>query len=612
MGDQAIDLSAGLVENEYAPPTGIDLSGGVVSPVTETEKTNATRWAQDVAYPGLGAMIGGAVGSVGGPIGAVAGGALGAAAMENIKLLGRQAMGEKTPTGSELAVDLGAAGAGGAMQEFTPAIKAALGKTPVMLTAAQKLGLEFGVPLTKAQQEGGTMRVAFENVIRRSFGTQGIFRKQLEEPQNAALANAASQIADQIAPRSATQREVGTFVQGRIQAAREAAGNVYAQSLEQISAAGARDVPINLERLKAPAKEILDALKLPQDYSAGVSNVESRQRAIDFLKQFLTTTKTTQEGTQAAVEVPKKLTFEEARRLRTTLFSLTNSGQLDIGKGQLAHFNHELDAVMKAALGDVGRSDLAQMFGAASGNFHKVSDLIDKQTIKRLANTGAPELVADILLSKGTESSTLDLRQLIGPQNMKSVERALWEKMFERTLESSNEVMAGARLNQAWDKLGPDVKTAIWGNNPENLSKINRFIDLASRVGLKKEVGEPVTQSSLMAFGQFAKGIAAMGAGAKYVFGMSPSGSVELALGSGAAVTLGPAAIAKWLVRPGAIDVATQALKTPLDTKKGVELGYRILMAIEAQQMQDAAVRRVRAEMEKEPVPPTYGLGPVQ
>src|SRR5581483_1361453 len=132
--------------------------------------------------------------------------------------------------------------------------------------------------------------------------------------------------------------------------------------------------------------------------------------------------------------------------------------------------------------------------------------------------------------------------------------------------------------------LGPETQKAIWGNRPELLGKIKRFVSLADKVSLSSSLTEPVSKqgSSLLAFGQFAGVVSAVrNAGGAVLQGDGTQ--FALSLGSAGSLVLTPQVLARLMTRPETIDVATQALKTPSASKTGRELSFKLMNLVMAQ-----------------------------
>jgi hypothetical protein len=584
-----LDEQGNLVD---APPTAMSALTQPGLPQGEETVENKTSWLTkasrllgSIGAPGIGAWMGGVIGRPLGPPGVALGAGIGAAAGEATHQIGQQIFDpEGAPqTSAEAAQRISTAGYSGPAQEVG-AIRGAtkLGQAAKLITPAAEVvqtAAEYSVPLTKAQQNQGTLASMFESVIKKSLGTIGIFRKRLEEPQNAALIRGAEKIAEDISAVGGTRANLGLGIKEGIAASDQAASTLYGEALKTISQEGGQNVPLNLTRLQNAATPLYNELALPSAFSKGLEGVESRNVALKILDSFVN---------------PKEdvaLTFEMARRLRTQLFALCNSGELNIGKGALKQFNHALDVEMKRALGEAGNPDLVKLFENASGFYRRTQELLEQSIIKRLVKTDRPEEIGKILLTQGGESTVHALRSLIGVHEMQRVERGLWEELFSKSVQEG--IVVGGRLETKFEALGTEMQKAIW-RNPEQLNKVRRFVKLVDTTSLPASMAEPVSaqRQSLLAFGQFAAVTALGGSALSTLSGKSDTGDFMLRVGAAATVVVAPTIMARLITRPGAINVLNQALMTPAKSRKGLELGYKLMTLMVAEQLKESHEER--------------------
>lgn len=564
---------------------------------------------EDIAYPGMGALAGGIAGASLGPPGVIGGGAIGAVGGETLKQIKRRIMGEggAPKTLTESIVNALGVAAGGAAQEAGPLLRQ-LSQAPKAPLPAQKLAMEFGVPMTKAQQTQGGVRSAYESILRRSFGGPGVFR-EFDEVQNARIGKAADEIADSITTKGLSKQEFGTFVGSKLQAADAAASKIYDEALEVVSRSGASEVPVFVKGpLQQRASELVRQIELPPDFEAGLSNIESRSTAIGILKNFTRAEKVTKDVsplvtergeqiTRTTVE-PIKMTWEQARRLRTQLFQLTNSGELNIGKGALKQLNRELDSAMESALVEAEKLDAAYSFRIASSNYKRVQELLDDSVITRLTRNDRPEVVADILLSRGVGTTAQNLQKLIGPKNMQSVQRALFERIFDKSLREG--VLVGNNIERSLEKIGDESLSALFP--PEHLGKIRRFAELADTAALRVSKPTSAEGPSLLAFGQSGLAVSSAIQAGKALVQAEP-GTFLLYLGGTAAVTLGPRQLARMVTNPKATDVALQLLEVERKSDAAKNLGLRLVTILGMDQAKEQLLRKLEPQEEPAPTP---------
>jgi hypothetical protein len=333
-----------------------------------------------------------------------------------------------------------------------------------------------------------------------------------------------------------------TNIQNAVSEAKNAAGKAYADAQQQISQAGAANLPVPLQgQIASTAKKLLSDIELPEDLSAGVKDVQGRQGAVDVLKNLAQDT--ADDGTA------RTMTWEQARRLKSQLFDLANSGESNVGKGALKQMTAAIDDSMQKALADSGNSDLANQFRAAANNYRAVNDAMDTSIVKRLMNKDPIE-VGKFLLDNATPNTIKTIKSLAGNQ-MPQIQRGIFEEMFNRALSNPDGVVAGKVLQKEFQKLGDETAQAVW--KPADLGKIQRFVDLVGKVGLDGSKGS---------FGKIIGGAAAGGAaGAE----LANPGAIHLlanpkALLIGGSTLLTGRTLAKLMTSPGGIETVTKAL----------------------------------------------------
>jgi hypothetical protein len=289
------------------------------------------------------------------------------------------------------------------------------------------------------------------------------------------------------------------------------------------------------------------------------------------------------------------LSWEAARRLDSFLNASIGygPGKLNMAEGAFTQFRHALKAEMKTALNNAGKQDLVELFDLANSNYARVNDLMREQLIARLINVSAPEKVGEILLSSARASDVNKLRELIGVQEMTRVEQGLWKEFFTGGTERG--IVVGKTLLGRFDDLGPDMQRALWPN-PARLNDIRRFINAANTTQLTAKMAEPLSaqQQTLLGFGQVAALRGTVLTMFRYALGDQQQDAQDFALnmGGGALTMVAPIIMARWITRPGAINMVTQAFTTPARSRKGVELGYKLMTLMVAEQLKESHEER--------------------
>jgi hypothetical protein len=442
---------------------------------------------------------------------------------------------------------LKSAAIGGATGGTLEGATGALEKTLANRAAAkgvQTAADEFNIPLSAGQSTTGSVTQAVESALKKVPFVNTPFNK-LAGAQNDAIQKAASDIADSIASKAASGTEAGEGIQNAISEAKNAAGKSYADAQQQISQAGAAQLPVPLSgQIADTAKKLLGDIELPDELSAGVKDVQGRQGAVDVLKNLAQDAG--EDGT------PRSMTWEQARRLKSQLFDLANSGESNVGKGALKQMTGAIDDSMQKALADSGSQGLADQFRAASNNYRAVNDAMDTSIIKRLMNKDPIE-VGKYLLDNATPNSVNTLKQLAGSQ-MPQVQRGIFEEMFNRALSNPDGVVAGKVLQKEFQKLGPETAQAVF--NPAQYNQIQRFVDLVGKVGLTPKTSLAKAASTVAGAGELG------GVGLSILHGGLLLGSLKTG-----GTLLTARGLSKLMTSPGGINFMTKAITA---TQKGV------------------------------------------
>lgn len=400
---------------------------------------------------------------------------------------------------------------------------------------------EFGVPLSVGQKTASPIAQKVESVLQKVPWAGGKFT-QLAGDQNAAIKDAANEIADSIATKSGTSAtQTGEGIQNAINEAKNTAGKAYADAQQQISDAGAAQLPVPLKgTISDTAQKLLDNIQLPDELSAGIKDVQGRQAAVDVLKNLAKDT--AEDGT------PRSMTWEQARRLKSQLFDLANSGDSNVGTGAIKQMTSALDKSMQDTLVGAGKGDLAQQFQQASNHYRAINDALDTSIVGRLLKQD-PIDVGHFLVNNASPNALNTLKQ-VAPTQMPQIQRGVWEELFNRALNNPDGVVAGKVLQKEFQKLGPETASALC--NPAQLQKINRFVDLVGKTGLtggKNSIGSIAAMS------------AAAGAGGAEV-AANPSTLKGLLLHAPTAggVLVGSKMLANLMTSPSGPELLTNAL----------------------------------------------------
>jgi len=473
--------------------------------------------------PALGAVAGGMLGAPAGPPGIIGGAALGAAGTEAAAQLLRRGIGlPPVPAGSTIVAPetpagrIAEQGLLGGMQEAGTAARTLLPTVrnlPKSLTTREaQLGREFNVPLTRTQrlQLGAPMGVAVEPVLRRSLFGYPIYRK-FDEKVKQRLVTAARDLMNSIAPVGRGQRGYGQMLKSAMEQYRIDAGTLYDDALSTIEQAGARQVPVDTQRLAQDAQGLLHQIELTGDYAEvltrGGADAESLNFAIQRLRMLAEPEKVvpgqfrvTQMGQTVPLTEPKELDWEQARRLRTILFDLSNRGESTIGKGAIKKFNESLNREMGTALDTAGRADLKALFENASTNYREMNKALENQIVAQIIKTDKPGTIIRSLF-QGDPESAVDILTRIAPQKREELARAFFQEAWKRSTREGVPVANG--FERVWADLPKGAKMRLFGSRTDLLDRVERFAELIDTVGLGPSLArKPASLGpSLMAMG---------------------------------------------------------------------------------------------------------------
>ena len=365
--------------------------------------------------------------------------------------------------------------------ETSPTIAKALdiGMTAIrqgVVGGAQTLA-KGGTPTQAAESAGVTTAVSA------GFGALGagagaIYRAiTAQSPEAIAAAKEAaekegSDLAQKIAGGNlGTANEVARNVSDKLEQASDAMHADYAQGLAQIGqkAQGIR-VPLAGSPLQKTAQTLLSDSSVPEEIQTALKGVvPDAERLNPLLEQFASG-----EGNYSWQEM-------EATRqsIGQTIRKLPFDSPL---RPDLIHLRGALDQTMTSAATESGNPEVAQGMQNLRGAYATKVQAFESSAIKSLAEKN-PDTVAGALLNKQSVFNVNTLRSLIGTDNMRPVEGSLLQRLVDNA-STSGEFNPKSFVG-SFNRLGPDVQKAIWG---DNLPAVQGFLDTASKV----PAGSPV------------------------------------------------------------------------------------------------------------------------
>lgn len=526
--------------------------------------------AEDMAFPTAGAAAAAPLG----PLGMAAGAGLGELAKEGFRsLTGRGDLNPQTATGE--VINLGLAAGGGALQGVAKGIKVIPQVDKNVVQAAD----EFGIPLSPGQKYGGGYRY-IEAFLRKAAGSQEVMHEKFGKPTSDALISAMDDVIDTASHgRFAGQAAAGKFLDEAIQQAYLTAGRDYSDALAAIGAKGADRLPLDTTgALQSKARELLKSFARTDDYQS--VNNPAREKMLNELRDFaqgmkkVDTGLVDEAGKPITYEVPKRLTWADARKLKQDLDSQINWDDMKSMQEPLSELRHTLNTEMQATLGNTPE---AAAFKQASDNYSKVKDLLDRNIIKRLMENDRPELAARRLLQGGAgQSNMVQLRDILSrsPQGAKAIgvlRGAVLDQMLSKAMDNTapEASVIGTRLLDQWNRMGENARRVIF-SDPAQEARIDRFMRIAAYVAPKETAGfNMATMTQTGAFG------ASLYAAGRAILQLRPVGAM-VALAESAAVYLTPKALAHMLANPTATELLVKAMTTRAGAKGAGYLASQI------------------------------------
>lgn len=468
-----------------------------------------------------------------------------------------------------------------------PPIKGAIWGYP---HEAARLADRFNLPFTKGVQKQTLGTVTPESIIRRTITGFAEFYgsdKRLARE----LSRAADDVARDMSGMRLSPTEAGKLAQETVRSVVKNSGErLGAVSDTIIKEAGDPGIVLK-DNVSKAAQEMLDEgwLKAIEDFPA-LGGVESASKARNILQDFAKGTiqeKTgiidPNTGTEIVRAVDRVIPFSEAKWIRSFLFKLKESGEVDVGKVAIGRLNHALHDGMMDTVRRAGKPELAKAFEEVSTQHHLIMDTIEGKIIRSLL--GANEEAAIDLFMRGDRSvsTAAQFFDLVKgkPEVREKIQAAVWRRIIERTLREGS--LVSNTLEGQMKQIRRQGLETIF--NAEQLTVIDDFAKAANYASLPAGVTRPLSSHgpSLLALGQST----AIIAGAGGMAGSIVTGNAPGFLISGAgttAVVVGPYIMAKWMTRPAAVRAMTKAMKTPVGSKKAGQIASALLaMAIQTE-----------------------------
>jgi hypothetical protein len=373
---------------------------------------------------------------------------------------------------------------------------------------------------------GGALEVAGE-------GVQGVKNFITRGPEVEALGK---QLVEGLT-EGATPEQVAKTVGKNLADAEEKMHSAYDAGIKSISAQGEK-VPVALKNspLQQAAKGLLSDSNIPKSVAESLKGVIPDSEKLEpFLTQLSDSKETLSWDQMEATR----------QKIGQTIRKLPWDSPI---RPDLIKLRYAIDDTLEQAADKAGNADLSDQIKTLRAQYAQTNAALEERAIKALADK-SPNAVADVLLNKQSVHNVETLRRLIGPENMKSVEGSVLDKMIQDS--SQNGELQGRQLFRKFNSLGPDAKQALWG---DRLPQIQYFMDRAN------ELPNPVLNKIVGHFAPYA----GAGAGATYgaISGFEHDGVSGAVKGAavGAAAGTGVSALSALLRNPYVLDAALKSI----------------------------------------------------
>ncbi len=353
-----------------------------------------------------------------------------------------------------------------AMLEKYPRLANILGTAIRQGAVGTAQGLAHGETPGDAVESG-----AVTGAISAGAGGLGELGSSIKKTLSENVAKEGAELAESLAGGSIpSQPELVGGISDKIDAAEEAMHTKYDAGMANVSQA-AQDVPVKVpdSPLQKTAADLLSDSKVPDEIQKTLKGIVPDKAKIQPILEELATS-------------PKSYSWDEMEGMRQSIGKSIRDVPFDSPiKGDLIQLRSAIDETMQKAAADAGKPQLADQIQALRDEYAQTSKQLTEQSIKTLRGKN-PDAIADVLLNKSSVHNVSNLRDLIGPQNMKAVEGGIFDRMLDRSVGPDGEFNPKA-LKRIFYGMKPDTVQAIWG---DRVADVKSFIDKAANSPLAK------------------------------------------------------------------------------------------------------------------------------
>jgi predicted GNAT family acetyltransferase len=247
----------------------------------------------------------------------------------------------------------------------------------------------------------------------------------------------------------------------------------YETKFNQITkAANDAKVPVNIRGsvLQQTANSLLNDSRIPEGLQEALGAVNPEMRRLDPLLHALAGV---DEAGNAVKGFNPRYTWDEMEATRQMIGKLSRAAEEGSEtQRDLLTLRNSIDETMEQSAREAQMPELANDMKNLRGQYAEKINLFNNNAIKQLGDKN-PNAVADILLS-GNQSiqNVKNLRNLIGEDNMRSVQGSVLAKLVQGASKNIDGTINAKTLLSSFEKMNPDVAQALWG---EDLPTVQKF-----------------------------------------------------------------------------------------------------------------------------------------
>jgi len=182
-----------------------------------------------------------------------------------------------------------------------------------------------------------------------------------------------------------------------------------------------------------------------------------------------------------ADETTQPMTWDEAETIRQQIGeAVRNTSDGDPIKWRWIEMRNAMDESMEKAAQDAGMPEIAKDMQTLRSNYAEANNALTKNFVmKSLRNKDLDSVAAALMNGNQVEKNVETLRKTLasvgGDFTMQDVERSLFQRLVDKSTSvgsDGNRTVNPNKLAQQFSALSPDVRSAFWGKNADEVEKV--------------------------------------------------------------------------------------------------------------------------------------------